>query len=242
MYEQLGIESGATALRTEGLRGVMEQLRVATGGNVTTLLQLFPEIRAARGALALMSDEGRNYAKVSRQIEDADNRQGATRRALTEQLKAVAAQWQLFENRAQAVGIEAVTKLLPVVLDLMHAVEGLAQQGLPVLVDGFDHLHPLLSAVAGITGDVVHLLGVLLEAALPVAGALASLVGPPLIAGLTLLAHGIEAVTSLLADHESLVVALAAAYGVTLLPSLAQLAILFNRLILTPIVLLSTSC
>lgn len=237
----LGYESGEQALRADGLRGVMEKLRDATGGNVTALLQLFPEIRAARGALALMSDEGRNYAKVSRQIEDADARQGATRRALNEQLKAVSAQWQLFENRAQAAGIEAGTKLLPVVLDLMHGAERLGSQGLPLLNEGFEHLRPLLSAVAGITGDLFGLLGDLAQAAAPVAGALVAIAAPPLVAGLTALAQAIGLVTGFLAQHETVAVALAAAYAATLLPSIASLTVLFNRLILTPVVLFLAS-
>lgn len=210
---QLGYESGEQALRTDGLRVVMERLRVATGGNVTTLLQLFPEIRAARGALALMSDEGRNYAKVADDIEDKDRRQGATRRALNEQLKAASTQWQLFQNRAQAAGIEAGTELLPVVIDLLDGVQRLAGDGLPMLVSGFEAVEPLMSAVAGITGDVVGLIIELAQIAGPAAAGLLAIAGAPILAGLTGIAETLEALTSFLDENEGALLALAAVAG-----------------------------
>lgn len=115
VYRSMEIESGAAALETHGLRGVMELLRQATGGEVTALLELFPEIRAARGALALMSDEGRTYASVAAEVADLDRVQGATKRALAEQAKGLSFQVQILKNNLESFAIRIGLKVIPAV-------------------------------------------------------------------------------------------------------------------------------
>lgn len=241
VFNQLGYESGAAALKSKGLTGVMADIQKVTGGDVTQVSKLFVDIRSLRGALALMTDQGKLYGRTVRDWDAAHKGAGATARALAEQMKAVSAQWQLFQNRAAAAGITAGTLLLPVVLDLLTGIQGLAHDALPGFLGGLHAVEPLASAVAGIFGDVAHILGIVLAAAAPVAAGLLSIVGGPLLSGLGLLADSIGAVTGFLADNKDLVLILAAAYAATLVPSLAALGVMFNRLILTPIVLLFTS-
>lgn len=123
VFEEWGFASGEAAINTLGLEGVMNKLREATGGNITTMLQLFPEIRAARGALALMSAEGQNYAGVSKAMQDADRGQGATRKALAEQMKATTAQFKLFVNWLNSVAITIGSKALPAMNDLIDGAK-----------------------------------------------------------------------------------------------------------------------
>lgn len=109
----LGYESGASALQTDGLYKVMMKLMKASQGNIGTLLQWFPEIRAARGALALMSAEGQNYARVAGEIENKNNRVGATQRAFAIQSEGAMLQFQKFVNGIKAAGLEVGRYFLP---------------------------------------------------------------------------------------------------------------------------------
>lgn len=237
VYKNLGIESGAQELATKGLFGVMEELRKATGGNITTMLQLFPEIRAARGALALMSNEGRTYARVSKSIDDENARQGATHKALAEQMKATSFQLKLFENQATRSAIKVGAQVLPVFLAFLVATQHLGQEAVPLLQHGVSAITPLFEALYKTGANVVQITGELLHAVEPLAAAFLAVGGSAIIGGLTVLAKTLEHVTGFLAEHKTLVQALAAVYLATLLPSVTAVTIAFNRFILTPVVL-----
>jgi TP901 family phage tail tape measure protein len=120
-------------LQAKGLSGVMADIRTVTGGNITTMSQLFTDIRSLRGALALGTNSGQLYNEMLRQQQDAHKGAGATATAFNEQMKAVSAQWQLYKNRIQAAAIETGSRLLPALLEAMrgtssfaHEVEGAA--------------------------------------------------------------------------------------------------------------------
>lgn len=255
VYAQLGYESGAAALASKGLFGVLEDVREATGGNITTLLALFPEIRAARGALALMSDEGRTYQRVSAAIEDENVRLGATQKALNEQMKAAKFQFKLFRNEAEATAIEVGGRVLPVFVSFLKTTKDLGDEAVPLLQRGITAVTPAFDALRTVGGDVVQILGTLVLAAGPAVAALLGIAGGTLLTGLTALAEGIADVTGFLADNQTVVLALAAAYAATLVPALATatvatitmlssvagLTVAFNRFILTPVILGLTS-
>jgi TP901 family phage tail tape measure protein len=142
---ELGYESGAQALETDGLRGVMEKLREATGGNITQLQALFPEVRALRGVLALTANEGQNFGNTIDAITDKQKRAGAAQAAYAEQSKALAVQWELAKSSATAFAIEVGNRLLP-------ALSGLAQQ-IGGLFDSFSSLPgPVITAGVALAG------------------------------------------------------------------------------------------
>jgi TP901 family phage tail tape measure protein len=126
VFDQLGYESGASALKAKGLYGVMQDIRRATGGNITTMSELFTDTRALRGAMDLVANGGRTYANSQQQMGDASRGAGATQHTLSEQLKAVSAQWALLKNRTEAVAISLGRTLLPELNGLIHGVEAIA--------------------------------------------------------------------------------------------------------------------
>lgn len=125
VFKQLGYESGAAALESKGLYGVMRDIQDVTGGDVTATSELFTDIRSLRGALALGTDQGRLYADVVRSWDAAHQGAGSTAAAFAEQQKSVAFQWQILKNEAQAAAISAGTEVLPTLIDLIHGVETL---------------------------------------------------------------------------------------------------------------------
>lgn len=211
--QQLGYESGAQALQVDGLHGVMEKLRKVTGGNVEQLLTLFPEIRAARGAFALMANEGKNYNKTFGEIGNTNKVAGATQAALAEQMKSAGAQFTLFKNQVQAGAIEIGQKLLPGLVGLGQALMDLAQGGAKVLGQAIHALTPFFTSLYNAGIDVVDILGEMLDVLGPLATAIAAIAFGAVAATLTVLGAGLESVTGFLKDHEEIVTAVAVAYG-----------------------------
>ena len=224
VYKQLGYESGLTALQTKGLHGVMEDLQKVTGGNAEAMLALFPDIRAARGALALLSQQGQLYTKISSQIDDANTVQGATHRALAEQAKAASYQFHLFINDITAGAITLGEKLLPVLVAAMHDSERLASRGIGALQDASRALGPTWRALHQAGLDVLSILGDLYHAGEPAVKVLAALGGAAVIGALNTLATVLQAVTGFLSHHEAVAAALAAVYIARLIPALVGAA------------------
>lgn len=231
VYKQLGYESGAAELQTRGLHAVMEDLRKVTGGNIETLLQLFPEIRSARGAFALMAADGANYAKTFDAIGDKTKVAGATQAAFNEQMKSLTNQIKLFLNQVNAAAIELGTKLLPAVKDGLDAMGDLGSFLGDVLGAALDRLQPAGEALVGIFQDLADVGGSIYDALAPAVEVLAVLTGAAIIGGINVLAQGLKEVTGFFADNEEAAGALAVVIGtllvgkvLTLISSFATLA------------------
>lgn len=212
----IGYESGVSALKQDGLRGVMDKLRVATGGNVEVTVQLFDEIRAARGALALMADEGQNYARVVDGMTQATEGAGATQRAFAEQSKALSFQLKTAKNEIMALVIEGATPLLGFLKDGIAGLREMAQAAGPGLGRALQALQPFFSGLVAVGGDLVTVLREAYVAVGPLAGALLTIAGGAVIGALNALAGSLEALTGFAADHSEIVAALAIVYGVNL--------------------------
>lgn len=212
-YQNLGIESGAAQLEEHGLYETMMLLKEATGGNITTLLQLFPEIRAARGAFALMAADGANYAKTFAGIADEQTRAGATQRAFNEQMKGLGQQWKLFTNQVNAVSLRVGVALIPVLKQALDMVRELG----PEVGDFFESLirlgTPAAVAVWQALQDVLDVVEEIVEVASPIGRLLATAFGGGALIGIKALAAGISLLANFLEDHPGLVRAVAIAYG-----------------------------
>jgi TP901 family phage tail tape measure protein len=229
-FRKLGFDSGAAALEQEGLYGTMELIRQATGGQITELIKLFPEIRAARGAYALMAAGGQHYTRVQAQITDETTRAGATQRAFNTQMEAVGNQFKIFANRVQVAGIRIGTVLLPVLLDAINLATAFGGR----LGDAFSALGrmaaPALSAVGDAISEVSRLLEELGAVVSPAFRAFSTLAAGTVIAGLMAIANALEFVAGFLADHPGLVRAVAIAYGGVLVGRLLSAAAAFVKL------------
>ena len=222
VIRDLGYESGQQALETDGLHTVMEKLRVSTGGNLAILIKLFPEIRAARGALALMSADGENYNKVFREMGTANQNVGATKKALSEQMKGLGFQLDILRNKVMSYVLTLGSALIPKVTALMGYLGS----------DAFKNsaIGKLFSDLVSIGGNVVTVLGHILSVVGPLAGGLLRVAAVPIVAMFRLFASALEAVTGFLADHKAVVVAIASVYAASLVPSLVLSATTFGRL------------
>lgn len=115
LLEGMGYESGVAALKALGLKGVLDQLRTATHNQSDAWIALFPDIRAARGAMAANAQDGRILADVYSSVTDKSQVAGSTQRALAEQSKSVGYQMQILHNTLNAVLARLGQALLPIV-------------------------------------------------------------------------------------------------------------------------------
>jgi TP901 family phage tail tape measure protein len=110
--EEMGYASGSALLAQEGLSGAMEALSGHFGSNIDSMVELFPNIRALKGALTLTGEGARVFAG---DLGAMANASGAASAAFEEQSKSTSVQWQLLKNNLNAVLIELGQRLLPVI-------------------------------------------------------------------------------------------------------------------------------
>ncbi len=82
--KELGFESGATFIETQGLSGALEFLETATGGSKDEMAKLVPNIRGLKGVMALTGTGGEIFNEVMAEMADVT---GATDVAFAKQEK-----------------------------------------------------------------------------------------------------------------------------------------------------------
>jgi TP901 family phage tail tape measure protein len=138
---------------TMSLGEAFQRLQGYTGGNVIVIQKLFREIRAARGAYAMMADGGKLLQKVTEQFGDKMKITGQTTAALQEQAKAFNYQWQITKNNFSVAAIEIGNKLLPAMTGLVKIISDLVG-GWTNLPGPMKNIILLLMAVVGGIGLV----------------------------------------------------------------------------------------
>lgn len=110
--KKLGYSSAKSLLDAKGLGGALMELQKATGGNAIEFNNLFGSIQAARGAMAITANEGKNWARVSGAIMSPSARKGAAKEVYSFQEQTLATQMKLFKNSIQNMFIAVGTPLL----------------------------------------------------------------------------------------------------------------------------------
>lgn len=85
--ENMGFESGSALLKAEGLVGALDLLKTATNGDSEALSELLPNIRAAKGAMALTGEGGKEFKII---LDSMAESVGATDEAFKKQEKTFA--------------------------------------------------------------------------------------------------------------------------------------------------------
>lgn len=212
----MNFESGIAAVKSLGLRGTIEALSKAVGNNASSWVALFPEMRAFRGAAALAANEGENYARTAKAIEIANNRAGATQNALNQQMKAASFQFKLFINDLRVSAIELGTKLLPVLVRVMHASQEFGHALGTIVGNALKALMPLFEQYRNY---IATLAGALVKAGQemgPFAEAMAKLGGGAAIGSLKAILSVATSLAKILGEHPAIIQAVAAAYGLVL--------------------------
>lgn len=196
-----------------GLKGVLDQLLKSVGGNRTAFSNLFTDIRASRGVLALEAAGGQNYTRVLEQMGVASDNTGATQKALAQQAKGVSFQLTLLKNQFNAAAITVGEKLLPALTTLIGAAGRAGQAIGHDLVVAAAALRPLLSDLVGIGNDLGRSFIELEQTVGPLAADLAKIAGGAVVVALNGIGDAVKATTGFLADDRTAVIALVVAFG-----------------------------
>ena len=86
LAKKLGLEFNATALRTKGLVGFLQDLKEKTGGNAEKMATLIPNVRALSGVMALAGEQSEAFARDQEKMSKAA---GSTDRAFKKQMESV---------------------------------------------------------------------------------------------------------------------------------------------------------
>ncbi|MHB8276354.1 MAG: phage tail tape measure protein [Candidatus Humimicrobiaceae bacterium] len=175
-----GFESGEMMLKTLGLTGSMKVLNDETGGSITKLIELIPEIRGVRGANALL---GSGYESLTKFMGDFVDTTGSAAIALKEQSKSLDYQLKLLKNSATAIGIEIGNRLIPSITKYVTAADGMTAANTELIASNIILAMKIGGAVAGVLllsaayGKVLAIVGQLAGAGATVAGGAVAVAG-----------------------------------------------------------------
>lgn len=96
MAKKLGIDFSVSAIKSKGFAGFMEDIKEKTGGNTELMGQLFGNVRALSGALALTSDTGMN--DFVNTLDAMKNSAGATDEAFAIMTNTIGHKLDKFKN------------------------------------------------------------------------------------------------------------------------------------------------
>lgn len=147
--------SGQAMLAQLGLHGTIVKIIKDTGGEASALADLFQNVNALQGVLALAAGNGDNYNRVLGQIKDSQATAGATARAFVEQSKGSEMQTKRFSNAVAALRIQIGQYLLPYMTKAVSIGSGfvgmLVNMPSPIraAMAAFTGLNALILAVGG---------------------------------------------------------------------------------------------
>lgn len=148
VFKELGM-SGEEMIEKFGFQGTLDRLVAATDGTKEAVAALFPNIRALGGVLALTGENSQEAAKNLRLLETSS---GSTSKALSQQSKSVAFQWQQLKAESSALAIEWGTALVPIMIAVVKVLGDITGV-VGGAVEGFTNLPtPVLAAVAAMAG------------------------------------------------------------------------------------------
>jgi len=110
ILEILGVESGATLLKNEGLVMSMKMIKEAAEGDVEVLKKAFGSVEALGAALSLTGEQGDDFTAIMSQMEDAS---GTLDTAFKKQNQTFDAQYQILKNNLSVVLVEIGESILP---------------------------------------------------------------------------------------------------------------------------------
>jgi TP901 family phage tail tape measure protein len=150
--KSLGFESGETMVNQLGLQKTLEKLSGSVGGNKSAIAQLFPNVRALGGVLALT---GKNAAGANADLLGMKDASGATAKALSQQSKSISYQWQKLKAQASVMAIEFGQKLVPAAKEVLAALSDDSLSGTEKLQKIGNVLTKQVTVAAGKIPDIV---------------------------------------------------------------------------------------
>lgn len=163
--EWLNASQAAKHIQDVGLAKALDEIAEATGGNISKMKQILPEIRGLRGILKLAGEDADSFTTAFRKMQEEFKPGkiiGAEAAAFQRQMEAYDAKIKKLNNALDRIRITLGSSILGMILPL---AEGAAR-----LADAFDRLPPSIKAAVAalelflgtalITAGIIGTLGV----------------------------------------------------------------------------------
>lgn len=206
--KKLGIEFSSAHMQQVGFAAFMQEINVATGGNLDSMGKLFGSVEALNSALLLSSDTGlTQYAEAMRMM---DGSAGATEAAYNRMNSGVAANSQKTIESLKTTAIKFGQVLLPMLDPIIKKVNT-AIEWFSNLDDGVKKTIVTSALVAASAGPVLMVVGKLVGGVSSLVTAI-SKVGPllksafisnPALLAISAIAVGIIGITSAMANAKA---------------------------------------
>lgn len=157
LAKKLGIDFSATALKTKGLAGFLEDVIQKTGGSSSSLAILFGSVEALNAALAFAGSGGKAFNDI---LDDMKNKFGATDEAFNVVADSLDFRWnkllQAAANQAADFGTKVLSVLVPIGEGIQRLFNGTSKL-IPVLKEAGIALTIMFSPL--ILASLVSLVG-----------------------------------------------------------------------------------
>lgn len=158
---ELGISFNATSIETLGLAGFLDQIKVATGGNVETMGKLFGSVEGLNAILALTGSSADKFEGNLLAMADAG---GAATVAFSEQQKGLNNQLKILKNNVNAIALDIGGKIIPALTDFTTRINELdddTKDNISTVAQWGLGITGIIFGTALLTGGISKLLGFL---------------------------------------------------------------------------------
>ena len=114
----LGLEWNASALEAKGLKGFLDEVTTATGGNIEKMAQLFGSQEALTAVLALTGQQADAFASTLKEMESGVAATDEAFKRMVERDPAFA--WRQMRSEMSAMAVDIGTALLPTLKELLE--------------------------------------------------------------------------------------------------------------------------
>lgn len=156
LAEKLGIDFSVAGLNAKGLSGFLDELAVATGGDLEVMGQLFGSTEALNTVLTLTSKEG--AALFGEAMDEMATNTGAVDEAFTKIAGTSSYKLQTALNKVKNAGVQLGQKLTPVVEKIADGISKLAQK-FGSLTDEQQKTIIKVAALAAAAGPLLTVIG-----------------------------------------------------------------------------------
>ena len=122
--KEYGIELSASTLAQHGFKGALDLVKVATGGNIEVINQLFNNVRAGKAVMSLTGAQAEMFTDI---LDSMRSSVGVTDKAFEKNTGTISKQWEAAINSAQRhvdkFGLAMKEHVLPALVSVNRAFE-----------------------------------------------------------------------------------------------------------------------
>ncbi|RMH39056.1 MAG: phage tail tape measure protein, partial [Alphaproteobacteria bacterium] len=135
--KKFGIELSATALKTKGLAGFMNDLKEKTHGNVEALKKLFPNVRAFNVAVKIAGGDIKDFNRIMGEMGKASEGAGATQKALEKITSSASFQFNKLKTQLKNLPNAMLTNFEKPIASALEAINAfVSKNGVLLIADG----------------------------------------------------------------------------------------------------------